>query len=126
MTVNVNKALFPTWTPLPAFLLADRSGGRLRLLARERFRVRRAHSDCVGAARAMKLVRLAFWLGVLGPTATWLMRRLAAGLDHQPDGYQIDLASTAHVARLLDAPVGRAFVTGRMVPTMRRSAPRTA
>lgn len=36
-----------------------------------------------------------FWLGVLGPTATWLMRRLVAGFDHQPDGYELDVAGTA-------------------------------
>ncbi len=36
-----------------------------------------------------------FWLGVLGPTATWLMRRLVAGFDHHPDGYQLDVAGTA-------------------------------
>ena len=33
-----------------------------------------------------------FWLGVLGPTATWLLRRLVAGFDHQPDGYELDVA----------------------------------
>ena len=36
-----------------------------------------------------------FWLGVLGPTATWLMRRLASGFDHQPDGYDLDVSGTA-------------------------------
>ena len=36
-----------------------------------------------------------FWLGTLGPTATWLLRRLASGLDEQPDGYELDLAPTA-------------------------------
>jgi hypothetical protein len=36
-----------------------------------------------------------FWLGVLGPTATWLLRRLAAGFDHQPDGYVLDVAGAA-------------------------------
>jgi hypothetical protein len=36
-----------------------------------------------------------FWLGVLGPTATWLMRRLVAGFDRQPDGYELDVAGTA-------------------------------
>ena len=25
-----------------------------------------------------------FWLSVLGPSATWLLRRLAAGFDHHP------------------------------------------
>ena len=36
-----------------------------------------------------------FWLGVLGPTATWLLRRLVAGLDQDPDGYDLDLHTTA-------------------------------
>jgi hypothetical protein len=36
-----------------------------------------------------------FWLGTLGPTATWLVRRLATGFDEQPDGYELDLATTA-------------------------------
>jgi hypothetical protein len=36
-----------------------------------------------------------YWLGVLGPTATWLLRRLNAGLDDHPDGYEIDLPDTA-------------------------------
>ena len=28
----------------------------------------------------------AFWLNVLGPTATWTLRRLVAGLDRYPLG----------------------------------------
>ena len=32
-----------------------------------------------------------FWLSVLGPTATWLLRRLVAGFDHHPDGYELDV-----------------------------------
>jgi hypothetical protein len=36
-----------------------------------------------------------FWLGVLGPTATWLLRRLVAGFDHCPDGYDLDVGATA-------------------------------
>ena len=36
-----------------------------------------------------------FWLGLLGPSSTWLLRRLVAGLDDSPDGYELDLALTA-------------------------------
>lgn len=36
-----------------------------------------------------------FWLGILGPSTTWLLRRLAAGLDRSPAGYELDLATTA-------------------------------
>ncbi len=32
-----------------------------------------------------------FWLGILGPSATWFLRRLAAGLEDSPDGYVLDL-----------------------------------
>jgi hypothetical protein len=41
-----------------------------------------------------------FWLGVLGPTATWLLRRLVAGLDQAPDGYDLDLHATARAMGL--------------------------
>ena len=41
-----------------------------------------------------------FWLGTLGPTATWLVRRLVAGFDAQPDGYELDLATTAQILGL--------------------------
>ncbi|MBM3730068.1 MAG: hypothetical protein FJW44_04530 [Actinobacteria bacterium] len=36
-----------------------------------------------------------FWLGILGPTATWLLRRLASGFDHYPEGFELDLVETA-------------------------------
>lgn len=36
-----------------------------------------------------------FWLGVLGPTATWLIRRLVTGLEDAPAGFELDLAVTA-------------------------------
>lgn len=36
-----------------------------------------------------------FWLPVLGPTATWLARRLVGGLQGSPDGYDCDIAEMA-------------------------------
>jgi hypothetical protein len=36
-----------------------------------------------------------FWLGILGPSTTWLLRRLAAGFDAFPDGFELDLDDTA-------------------------------
>jgi hypothetical protein len=36
-----------------------------------------------------------FWLAILGPSTTWLLRRLAAGLDASPDGFDLNLAATA-------------------------------
>jgi len=41
-----------------------------------------------------------FWLGVLGPSATWLLRRLARGLEEHPDGFRINLADTARALGL--------------------------
>ena len=53
-----------------------------------------------------------FWLGVLGPTATWLVRRLAAGLDRSPEGYELDLGATAQA-------MGLSFTEGRTSPFSR-------
>lgn len=36
-----------------------------------------------------------FWLGTLGPTATWLLRRLAVCAINHPDGFTIDMADLA-------------------------------
>lgn len=36
-----------------------------------------------------------FWLPVLGPTATWLVRRLAVHAAHEPDGGLVDVADLA-------------------------------
>jgi hypothetical protein len=50
-----------------------------------------------------------FWLGVLGPTATWLLRRLVAGLEEHADGYEIDLDVTARA-------MGMSYRPGRSSP----------
>jgi hypothetical protein len=36
-----------------------------------------------------------FWLGVLGPSTVWLLRRLAVRLDQSPEGFDLDLDETA-------------------------------
>jgi hypothetical protein len=36
-----------------------------------------------------------FWLGVLGPSTTLLLRRIAAGLEQSPSGFDLSLAETA-------------------------------
>ncbi len=36
-----------------------------------------------------------FWLGVLGPSATWLLRRLADSFDSHPEGFELDLHEMA-------------------------------
>jgi hypothetical protein len=43
-----------------------------------------------------------FWLGVLGPSTTWLLRRIAAGFDQQPDGFELSLSQTAQALGLGD------------------------
>jgi hypothetical protein len=55
-----------------------------------------------------------FWLGVLGPTSTWLLRRLVSGLDAYPDGYELDLVETAQALGLsltagTHSPFGKAL-----------------
>ena len=49
------------------------------------------------------------WLGVLGPTATWLLRRLVAGLERSPEGYDLDLHTTAQA-------MGLSYSSGRASP----------
>ncbi len=36
-----------------------------------------------------------FWLSVIGPTATWIMRRFAERFDAEPTGFSLDLNHTA-------------------------------
>lgn len=36
-----------------------------------------------------------YWLGILGPSTTWLLRCLVARLESEPAGYDLDLAATA-------------------------------
>ena len=55
--------------------------------------------DAVGYDVRSLYVEL-FWLNVLGPTATWTLRRLAHGLDRYPFGYELDLAETASMLGL--------------------------
>ena len=52
------------------------------------------------------------WLGVLGPSTTWLLRRMADHFDAEPDGFDLPLADTA-------AELGLAGFGGRHSPFMR-------
>jgi hypothetical protein len=36
-----------------------------------------------------------FWLGILGPSATWFLRHVADRFDHEPDGFDLDLTHCA-------------------------------
>ncbi|MGA1344950.1 MAG: hypothetical protein ACO35E_03125 [Ilumatobacteraceae bacterium] len=55
-----------------------------------------------------------FWISTLGPSATWIMRRLADEFDANPDGFVIDVSELAGSlgmswARRQDSPFGRAL-----------------
>jgi hypothetical protein len=41
-----------------------------------------------------------FWLGILGPSTTWFLRRIAAGLEAEPAGFDLDLNDTARALGL--------------------------
>ena len=43
-----------------------------------------------------------YWLGILGPSTTWLLRRLVAGLEASPAGFELPLADTARCLGLGD------------------------
>lgn len=53
-----------------------------------------------------------FWLGILGPSTTWLMRRMAAGLEAHPAGFTMSLPETA-------GALGLGMKGGRHSPFMR-------
>lgn len=59
--------------------------------------------DAVGFEVRSTYVEL-FWLNVLGPTATWLLRLMVRGLDRYPLGYELDLAETAGALGLSYTP----------------------
>ena len=50
--------------------------------------------DAVGHDPRSTYVEM-FWLSILGPSTTSLLRRLVSGLDRHPDGYELPLAQTA-------------------------------
>ena len=69
--------------------------------------------EAVGYDARSSYVEL-FWLGILGPTSTWLLRRLVTGLDAYPEGYELDLAETANALGLsltagAPSPFGKAL-----------------
>jgi hypothetical protein len=43
-----------------------------------------------------------FWLSIIGPSTTWLLRRVAAGFDANPDGFDLPLGETARALGLGD------------------------
>lgn len=53
-----------------------------------------------------------YWLGILGPSTTWLLRHLVDGLERHPTGFTLDMAETA-------ARIGIGFQGGRHSPFSR-------
>jgi hypothetical protein len=53
-----------------------------------------------------------FWLGVLGPTTTWLVRRIATGFDASPAGFDLEVEELARA-------LGLGGRTGRHAPFQR-------
>jgi hypothetical protein len=53
-----------------------------------------------------------YWLGIIGPSTTWLLRHLVEGLERQPAGFELDMAETA-------ARIGIGFQGGRHSPFCR-------
>ena len=53
-----------------------------------------------------------FWLPILGPSSVWLLRRIADGLDHHPEGFDLDLVDTAQ-------SLGVGMRGGRNAPLLR-------
>jgi hypothetical protein len=71
-----------------------------------------------------------FWLGILGPTCTWLLRRFAAGLDDEPSGFDLDMAEAARALGLGDrsgrqSPFRRAMARCVSFQMARRQGPAT-
>ena len=50
-----------------------------------------------------------FWLGVLGPSSVWLLRRVALGFDTWPDGFELDVQDTADALGLAAGHRNSAF-----------------
>ena len=67
--------------------------------------------DAVGFEVRSTYVEM-FWLNVLGPTATWLLRLMVRGLDRYPLGYELDLSETA-------ATLGLSYTPGTSNPFLR-------
>ncbi len=51
-------------------------------------------ADPLGVPACSRYVEL-YWLGILGPSSTWLLRRLSYGLEVHPDGFMLHLRDTA-------------------------------
>jgi hypothetical protein len=76
----------------------------------------------------------AYWLGIIGPTATWIMRRFAEAFDHCPEGFalgvdplaaSIGVSAAKGAASPFDRAVGRCLRFGLARPNRATSAKRS-
>ncbi len=58
-------------------------------------------ADPLGVHPCSRYVEL-YWLGIIGPSTTWLLRRLTYGLEFHGDGFDLHLADTARALGLGD------------------------
>lgn len=66
-----------------------------------------------------------FWLGVVGPSVVFLLRRLARGFDEHPAGFTVSLADTARAIGLSgsvarNSPISRTIDRACLFGLMRR------
>ena len=52
-----------------------------------------------------------FWLPILGPSTTWLLRRFARGFEEFPGGFRIDLADTSRALGLGEGTGRNSMIT---------------
>ena len=57
-----------------------------------------AVADRHGVHPCSRYVEL-YWLGIIGPSTTWLLRRISYGLEMHEDGFDLHLAECAALAR---------------------------
>jgi hypothetical protein len=64
--------------------------------------------DAIGFDPRSTYVEL-FWLGILGPSSVWFLRRVALGFDTWPDGFELDVRETADALGLAAGHRNSAF-----------------
>jgi hypothetical protein len=86
----------PVGRPRPSPVAVPASPGRMRIVPWVD-----PVADPHGVHPCSRYVEL-YWLGVIGPSTTWLLRRLSYGLEVNPDGFELDLTETARSLGLGD------------------------
>lgn len=88
--------LSPTRRRNRALLVGDRDAPSVRVVA-----WRDPLADPHGLHPCSRYVEL-YWLGVIGPSTTWLLRRLSYGLEVHAEGFDLHLVETARSLGLGD------------------------